>query len=361
MTHRAHNFSAGPAAIPLSVLERAQSELLDFGGTGMSIMEQSHRGPTYDAVHNRAIADLRSLMGISEDYEVLFMQGGARGQFAMLAMNLLGDGVGAYVDTGNWSFLAEKEAAKFGRTATVWSGREEGYRRVPAAGEIQVPADASYLHYTSNNTIYGTQFAGTPDPGELPLICDMSSDILSRPTDVSRFGLIYAGAQKNLGPAGVVVVIVRKDLLALSHDKLPETMSYKLMAAKNSMLNTPPTFAIYLVGLVAQHLVGLGGLDAVEAINERKAELLYRTIDESGGFYTPNAAPDSRSRMNVSFRSPSAELDGRFVAESAAAGLVGLKGHRSAGGLRASIYNAVPEESVRALVDFMGDFARRCG
>ena len=361
MPHRAHNFSAGPAAMPLAVLERAKSELLDFGGTGMSIMEQSHRGATYEAVHARAIADLRSLLGISADYEVLFMQGGARGQFAMLAMNLLGDGVGAYVDTGNWSFLAEKEAAKIGRTATVWSGRGSGYVRVPTPDEVVAPKDASYLHYTSNNTIYGTQFDTIPDPGTAPLICDMSSDILSRPVDVDRFGLIYAGAQKNMGPAGVVVVVVRKDLLARSSDQLPETMNYRLMAAKNSMLNTPPTFAIYLVGLVAQHLVELGGLGAMEAINERKAELLYRGIDSSGGFFTPNAAPGSRSRMNVCFRSPSAELDARFVAESAEADLVGLKGHRSAGGLRASIYNAVPEESVRVLVDFMGDFARRNG
>jgi phosphoserine aminotransferase len=356
MTHRAHNFFAGPAALPLPVLQQAQADLVDFAGTGMSIMEMSHRGAVYEEVHARAIANLKTLLGIPEGYRVLFMQGGARGQFAMLAMNLLGDRVGEYVDTGTWSTGAIREARRHGEASCLWTGKEASYRRVPAAGEVTASEDAAYFHYTSNNTIYGTQFHHVPHSGDVPLICDMSSDILSRPVDVSRFGMIYAGAQKNMGPAGVTVVILREDLLERSTDAVPETMNYKLVAAKNSMLNTPPTFAIYMVGLVVAHLLEQGGLDAVGAVNDRKAERLYRAIDESGGFFTGHAEPTSRSIMNVSFRSPSAELDARFVAESAAQGLHGLKGHRSVGGLRASIYNAVREESVGVLLEFMAAF-----
>ena len=361
MTHRVHNFSAGPAALPLPVLQRAQADLLDFDGSGMSIMEMSHRGPQYEAVHARASEDLRALLGIPDGYRVLFMQGGARGQFAMLAMNLLGTGVGQYIDTGTWSTGALAEAGKVGRAECLWTSADAGYRSVPGPGEVRGSADASYLHFTSNNTIYGTEFNHLPETGGAPLICDMSSDILSRPTDVSRYAMIYAGAQKNMGPAGVTVVILRPDLLERSGDHLPETMNYARVAAKNSMLNTPPTFAIYVVGLVAAHLLEQGGLEAMQAVNDRKAERLYRAIDESGGFFTGHAEPSSRSTMNVTFRLPAVDLEERFVAESAAAGFNGLKGHRSVGGLRASIYNAVSEDSVGALLDFMSEFQRRRG
>ncbi len=361
MTHRAHNFSAGPAALPLSVLETAQAELLDFAGSGMSIMEMSHRGPHYEEVQARAAADLRALLGVPDGYQLLFMQGGARGQFAMVPMNLLGDGLGLYIDTGTWSTGAIEEGQRVGRVDCLWSSRDDGYRRVPSPGEVVGSKDAAYFHYTSNNTIYGTQFHHVPDAGGAPLVCDMSSDILSRPVDVSRYGLIYAGAQKNMGPAGVTVVLVRDDLLSRSAERLPETMNYKKVAKKDSMLNTPPTFPIYMVGLVAAHLREQGGLAAVGAINARKAERLYRAIDESGGFYRGHAEPGSRSEMNVTFRLPTEELEERFSEESEAAGLVGLRGHRSVGGLRASIYNAVSEASVGALLDFMAEFQRTRG
>lgn len=357
---RAHNFSAGPAALPLPVLERAQRELLDYGGTGMSIMEQSHRGATYEAVHNRAIADLRVLLGIPDNYRVLFMQGGARGQFAIVPMNLLLPGTTAhYVDTGTWSAAALEEARRRGRAEAIWSSAKDGYSHVPTS--VEVPADSAYLHITSNNTVVGSQIHAKLDGGEVPVVADMSSDILSQRIDVTSYGLIYAGAQKNMGPSGVTLVVVRDDLLARSDESLPETMHYAKVAAKNSMLNTPPTFAIYLVGLVLEHLRGLGGLDAVAANNAHKAELIYRTIDSSAGFYTGCVQPAARSRMNVTFRSPSAELDAEFVAQASAAGLIGLKGHRSVGGLRASIYNAVSLESVRVLVEFLNEFKRTRG
>ncbi len=358
---RAHNFSAGPAALPVAVLEQAQQDLVDFRGAGMSLMEMSHRGAIYGEIHNAAIADLRALLSIPEGHRVLFMGGGARSQFAIVPMNLLGDGEAAYINTGTWSTGALQEARKFGRAAELWTGAESTFDRVPSDGECTPAEGAAYLHYTSNNTIYGTQFASPPDPAGAPLICDMSSDILSRKVDVSRFGLIYAGAQKNMGPAGVTLVIVREDLLDRCGDHLPEVMHYRKVAAKNSMLNTPPTFPIYMVGLVARHLLERGGLDATSATNDHKAELLYRTIDESAGFWRGHARPKSRSRMNVTFRLPTPELDALFVAEATEAGLSGLKGHRSVGGLRASIYNAVPLASVRALVDFMGAFKARHG
>ncbi len=361
MTHRIHNFSAGPGALPLPVLERAQADLVDFAGSGMSLMEMSHRGPIYEAVHAQVTADLRSLLGIPDNYRVLYMQGGARGQFAMVPMNLLGDGLAQYIDTGTWASGALEEAGKIGRTECLWSSRDSGYRSVPRPEEAVGSPDAAYLHFTSNNTIYGTQYHHLPDSKGAPLVCDMSSDILSRTVDVSRYALIYAGAQKNMGPAGVTVVIVRDDLLARSGDQLPETMNYRKVAAKDSMLNTPPTFAIYMVGLVAAYLLEQGGVPAMSAINDRKAESIYRVVDGSGGFYTGHAVPTSRSSMNVTFRTPSKDLDRLFVQESAAAGLDGLKGHRSVGGLRASIYNAVREESVLALVDFMADFMARKG
>ena len=362
MTHRIHNFSAGPGALPLPVLESAQANLVDFEGSGMSLMEMSHRGPIYDRVHNECIADLRKLMGISDDYELLFMGGGARTQFALIAANLLPTGQrAAYLDTGTWASGARREGAKFGQTELLWSGKDGGYKRVPGSQDWQLQGDEAYLHYCSNNTIYGTQYHEVPASGSVDLFCDMSSDILSRPVDVSRYALLYAGAQKNMGPAGVTLVIVRKDLLERSPSTLPEVMNYRLVAGKNSMLNTPPVFPIYMVGLVAKHLLSLGGLSEVKRINQSKAEALYAAIDNSSGFYSGHADVDSRSWMNVTFRIGDAALEQEFVASAAAAELSGLKGHRSVGGLRASIYNAVSKASVDVLVDFMNEFARTRG
>lgn len=361
-THRVHNFGAGPAALPLPVLERVRAELLDFRGTGMSILESSHRGPAYSAVHESATARLRSLLGGAGNHEILFMTGGARTQFSALAMNLLpAGGRAGYVTTGRWSEGALEAARRVGDAVELWSSAGSSHDRVPAAGDIEVPGDLAYLHYTTNNTIYGTQFAGPIESGDVPLVADMCSDVLSRPLDVDRFGVIYAGAQKNLGPAGVTVVLVRRDLLERSPADLPDTLSYSKMAAKKSLLNTPPVFAIYMVDLVLEYLQSQGGLEAAAERNRAKAESLYAAIDGSGGFYRGHARPECRSQMNVAFRLPSAELDEAFVAEAAEAGLAGLKGYRSVGGIRASIYNATSAAAVNALVAFMGEFARRKG
>jgi phosphoserine aminotransferase len=362
MTHRVHNFNAGPAALPLPVLELAQRDLLDYAGSGMSILEMSHRSTLYEQVHHQTIADLRQLLECSEDYAILFMGGGGQSQFALVAMNLLAPGAHAdYLDTGSWSLSAIREAQKIGAVRTLWSGADTHYDRIPMPHDYEVDGSAAYLHYTSNNTIVGTQFALPPESGEVPLVCDMSSDILSQPIDMSRFGLIYAGAQKNAGPAGVTIVIIRRDLLERCPSNLPATFNYAELASKNSLLNTPPVFAIYMVGLVAQYLLDQGGLDALVTRNARKATLLYETIDQSDGFYRGCAQPHSRSLMNVTFRLPSEALEARFVAESIEADLIGLKGHRSVGGIRASIYNAVPLESVQALTAFMTDFQQCCG
>lgn len=357
---RTFNFSAGPGALPLPVLEQAAAELVDFRGAGMSLLEMSHRGPIYDALHHECIADLKTLLGAGDDYDIVFMGGGARTQFALVPLNLRPEGTAAYLNTGRWADGAVSEAAKLGDVVELWSSKDTTFDRVPGPSDFTVPDGAAYLHYTSNNTIYGTQYQYVPDPGSSELVCDMSSDILSRPVDVTRFGLIYAGAQKNLGPAGVTVLVIRKDLLERSRDTLPELWNYKKIAAKDSMLNTPPVYAIYLVGLVAKHVLAQGGAEGMAAINQRKADALYGAIDATD-FWAGHAQPDSRSQMNVTFRSPSPDLDKRFVAEATEAGLSGLKGHRSVGGLRASIYNAVPEAAVSALVDFMADFARRAG
>lgn len=360
MSKRAFNFSPGPSALPTEVLERAQAELLDYQGTGMSIMEMSHRSPAYEAVHDGAIANLRRLMGISADYDVLFMGGGARTQFALVPYNLGLEGrASEYIVTGTWSEGALGEAQKLGDARAVWSGADGGYRHVPRDDEVQASDDAAYLHYTSNNTIYGTQFPGIPQVSKAPLVCDMSSDILSRPVDVSRFGLIYAGAQKNMGPSGVTVVILRRDLLERVPDGIPELWSYAKIAAKNSLLNTPPTFPIYLIQLVTEWLLERGGLVATAERNEEKARRLYDAID--GEFYRPHADAESRSRMNVTFRLPSEALEARFVAACTERGLLSVKGHRSVGGIRASIYNAVPLEAVDALVAEMVDFRARNG
>ena len=357
---RKFNFSAGPSALPLEVLEQVQAELVDFRGAGMSIMEMSHRGAVYDQVHNEAVADLKELLGVGDSHDLLFMGGGANTQFFAVPMNLLGDGVGSYLTTGRWSESAIKAATRLGNTEELYSSAETGHDRTPKTGDFKLNPGAAYLHYTSNNTVAGTQYASVPESGDVPLVCDMSSDILSGPIDASKFGVIYAGAQKNLGPAGVTLAVVRKDLQERSPDTVPDALHYKKMADKNSLLNTPPVFAIYVAGLVAKHLKKIG-LQTVAEQNAKKAALLYNTIDGSGGFFRGHAQEDSRSKMNVTFRLPTEDLEKTFVAESKAADLDGLKGHRSVGGLRASIYNAVPLAAVEALVDFMKEFQRKNG
>ena len=362
MENRAYNFNAGPAALPLEVLRKAQEEFVDFGGTGMSLMEMSHRGKTYEAVHFETISLLRELMGIPDNYKVLLLQGGASTQFAAVPMNLLSPGkVAAYTHTGSWSEKAIKEAKMFGEVVIAATTEADGFMRIPAPGEVKVPENAAYLHLTSNETIGGIQWKEFPDTGSVPLVADMSSDILCRPVNISQFGLIYAGAQKNLGPSGVTVVIIREDLIRKPSLPVPTMLQYETHAKNDSLYNTPPTFAIYMMNLVLKWIKEQGGPQAMEKINREKADLLYRAIDESGGFYRGPADPASRSIMNVTFRMASEELEKQFIKESEAAGFVGLKGHRSVGGLRASIYNAVPLESVRALVDFMKDFQKRHG
>lgn len=362
MPRRVHNFNAGPAALPLPVLEQVQRDLLDFADTGMSILEMSHRSADYDGVHNRAIADLRTLLQCPDEYAILFMGGGALTQFALVAMNFLPASTHAdYLITGSWSMAALREAQKIGDARSPWSSIQTHYDHVPTSLDYRVDPTAAYLHYTSNNTIVGTQYATVPEAGDVPLVCDMSSDILSRPVDMSRFGLVYAGAQKNVGPAGVTLVLVRHDLLDRCSSTPPTALNYGQLAKKNSLLNTPPVFAIYMVGLVARYLLDQGGLPAVATHNAEKARLLYTVIDASGGFYQGCAQPQSRSLMNVTFRLPTEDLEARFIAESMEADMVGLKGHRSVGGIRASLYNAVSVASVQALVAFMAAFQQRWG
>jgi phosphoserine aminotransferase len=359
---RADNFNAGPAALPLPVLQRARDELLNFAGTGMSVLEMSHRSKTYEAVQQRAEALLRQLLDIPSDYRVLFLQGGASLQFAMVPLNFLPPGrTAAYVRTGSWSEKAEAEAAKIGQVRVAASTEDGGYRRIPDVSELQWDPEDAYVHITSNNTIEGTQWQQFPDTGSVPLVADMSSDILSRPIPVERFGLIYAGAQKNLGPSGVTVVIVRDAWLETARRDLPTMLRYDVHAKHGSLYNTPPTFAIYLLGLVLEWVRDQGGVAAMQVQNEEKARIVYEAIDQSDGFYAGHAEPNSRSRMNVTFRCPTPDLDKRFAAEAAEAGLVGLAGHRSVGGLRASLYNAVTVESCARLAEFMHDFRRRMG
>jgi phosphoserine aminotransferase len=358
---RIYNFSAGPAVMPLPVLEEAQRDFLALPGIGMSVMEISHRSRAFDEILHGAEADLRALGGIPANYKVLFLQGGATLQFAMVPMNLLGPGASAdYIVTGVWSQGAVSEAKKIGSVRVAGSTEAGGFRRVPTAAELDLRADAAYVHVTSNNTIYGTEWRDMPDVGDVPLVCDGSSDIYSQPIDVAKFGLIYAGAQKNLGPSGVTVVIIREDLIGRSSAALPTLLSYRAMAESGSRYNTPPVFGIYMLRLVMKWLIAQGGLSAMAAINSRKAAVLYAELDRSS-FWRPHADKDSRSRMNVTFRLPSAELDARFVNEATSAGFDGLKGHRLVGGMRASLYNAFPEAGVHALVEFMREFERRRG
>ena len=357
--NRVFNFSPGPACLPLPVLKRVQQELLALPGAGASVLEVSHRGPAFTEILDRTKSDFRELIAIPDDYEILFLQGGSRLQFSMVPMNLLRGQSGAaeYVLTGSWSKKALVEAKREGEVRVVWDGGETNYDRLPPEEALTFSADAAYAYITSNETIQGVQFPGDIDTGGPPLVCDASSDFLCRPIDVARYGLIYACAQKNAGPAGVTIVIVSKDLLDRSGDGLPGYLNYREHARENSLYNTPPTFGIYVVGLIAQWLRDeIGGLAAMHRQNHQKAKLLYDVIDESGGFYRPHAQPAARSLMNVTFRLPDESLEKRFVAEAAAQDLCELKGHRSVGGIRASIYNAMPPEGVQRLAEFMRSF-----
>ncbi len=352
---RKYNFCAGPAALPEAVLQQAAAELIDYQGAGLSIMEMSHRSPEIVAIAEKAEADFRELLDISDDYAVLFLQGGASTQFASVPLNLLGDKTTAdYVNTGQWSKKAIKEAKRFADINVVASSEDTNFTTIPAFESWQLNKDAAYLHYTPNETIGGVEFMWTPQV-DVPIVADMSSTILSRPIDVNQFGVIYAGAQKNIGPAGLTIAIVRKDLLGKATAHCPAMLDYKTAAENDSMYNTPPTYGIYLAGLVFQWLKDQGGLAAIEAVNRRKADKLYNFIDTSG-FYANPVEVASRSLMNVPFTLANSDLDKQFLAESEEAGMLNLKGHRSVGGMRASIYNAVPEAAVDALIDFMKDF-----
>ena len=358
--NRIYNFSAGPAILPVEVLKEAQEDMLSYKGTGMSVMEMSHRSKTYDAIFKGAEADLRKLLDISNDYAVLFLQGGATLQFSMTALNLMPPKNKAdYIVTGSWSKKAVKEAKRVGAVNIAGSTEEEGFTKLPKQEELKLDPDASYVHFTSNNTIYGTQYKTEPEVGNVPLVCDASSDILHKKIDVNKYGLIYGGAQKNMGPAGVALVIIRKDLLERSSDDLHTYLNYKIHVEKESLYNTPATYSVYIMGLVYKWLLNLGGLDKMYEINKAKAAVLYDYIDESEGFYKGTVTvKEDRSLMNVTYRLPSEELEKKFVAEATEKGFSGLKGHRSVGGIRASIYNAFPKKGVEDLVEFMKDFRK---
>lgn len=358
MTHRVFNFNPGPGTLPEEVLVEAREGLLDYRGTGMGVMELSHRSKPYEEIHFGLMAAIRDLLGAGEEWEVLLLQGGASLQFSMLPLNLMTSGRAAYVITGEWAQKAAQEAQRHGTVEVAASTEAERFRRVPRAEEVQVSPGVDYLHFTSNNTIYGTQFPSEPPAGGAPLIADMSSDFLSRPLPLDSYSLIYAGAQKNLGPAGLTVVMLRRELLARCASSLPTMLSYRTHADKQSLYNTPPCWTIWISRLCCQWLQKHGGLPAAAVRNEAKARLLYDAL-EASPFYRPTAEPDSRSRMNVTFRLADETQEERFAKEATAAGLIGLKGHRAVGGLRASIYNAMPVEGVEALVGFMRDFEQR--
>ncbi|MDE3838131.1 3-phosphoserine/phosphohydroxythreonine transaminase [Bacillus methanolicus] len=358
--NRAFNFNAGPAALPEAVLQKAANEWFNFNDTGMSLMELSHRSKDYEEVHFGAVSLLRKLMQIPDDYEVLLLQGGASLQFSMVPMNLLQPGkTGYYVLTGSWSEKALKEAKKIGQTSILASGKENNYKAIPDISGVQVQSDAAYVHITSNETIHGTQWHTFPKNLGAPLVADMSSDILSKPINVQDFGLIYAGAQKNLGPSGLTVVIIKKELLSRAKDELPVMLNYRTHAENDSLYNTPPTLAIYLFKLVLEWLESIGGVEKISELNEQKAKILYDVIDNSDGFYLGHADPESRSQMNVTFRLKSDEVTASFLAQAKEKGFIGLKGHRSIGGCRASIYNAVPLDHVAKLADFMKSFQKQ--
>ena len=358
---RIFNFSAGPATLPLNVLEQARDELTNWHGCGMSVMEMSHRGKEYMSIHAEAEADLRALMNIPANYKVLFLQGGATAQFAMVPMNLLrGKASADYLHTGEWSKKAIKEAKKFGQVNIVASSEDKNFSYAPAFSTWKLDPNAAYVHITSNETIGGVEIFDTPDTDNVPLVADMSSNILSRPIDVSKYGLIYAGAQKNIGPAGVTVVIVREDLLGQTVPGTPTVFDYQVQAEAESMYNTPPTYGIYIAGLVFKHLLAKGGLAAMEELNRAKAKLIYDLLDTSS-FYQSPVALENRSLMNIPFTLKDAALDEDFLKQAKAAGLVQLKGHKSVGGMRASIYNAMTLEGVQTLVAFLRDFEKARG
>lgn len=361
MSKRLFNFCAGPAALPEAVLQKAQADLLDWQGKGLSVMEMSHRSEEYVAIAEQAEQDLRDLLGIPSNYKVLFLQGGASQQFAQIPLNLMPEGGSAdYIDTGIWSAKAIEEAARYGHVNVAASAKEFDYFAIPGQNDWQLSDSASYVHYTPNETIGGVEFNWIPEVGDKPLVADMSSTILSRPLDVSRFGLIYAGAQKNIGPSGLVVVIVREDLLGNARSACPTMLDYSVAAKNGSMYNTPPTFAWYLSGLIFQWLKEQGGLEAMEAVNRRKQQKLYAAIDASGLYANP-INPADRSWMNIPFRLADDRLDKPFLAGAEERGMLNLKGHRSVGGMRASIYNAVPEAAVDALVTYMAEFEKQHG
>jgi len=359
MVKRNVNFNPGPAAIPLDVLKIVQEELLDYHGSGLSILESSHRDKEFETVNDQAIALVRELFGLGNDYQVLFLGGGASTQFDLIPMNFIGDDqAAAYVDTGEFANKAMKECQSIAKTHIAFSSREEKYRRMPKMSEIKYPKNAAYLHVCSNNTIEGTQFQEFPNTGEIPLVADMSSDIASRQLDFKKFSLIYAGAQKNLGVAGVTLVVIRNDFLAKAKPGLPAMLSYKTYVDSKSLYNTPPVFGVYIMKLVLEWIKSKGGLAGLEKINAAKKDLLYSAIDAAPDFYKGSAEKDSRSWMNVTLRLPTEELENKFIADAKKEGLLGIKGHRSVGGIRFSIYNAVSIEDIQKAVDFMGRFRK---
>lgn len=356
---RVYNFSAGPSTLPVSVLRKAADELLNYQGTGMSVMEMSHRSPAYEAIHAKAKQDLIELLHIPSNYKVLFLQGGGSLQFAMVPLNLLRNSKKAdYIDSGEWSKKALKEATKFGDIHVVASSEADTYSHIPAYEPTDIRPDADYVYFVSNNTIYGTRFTEFPDLKDHVLVSDMSSDILSRPIDVSKFGLIFAGAQKNMGMSGVTVVIIREDLLGFADPKTPAMLNYQIQAKDDSLYNTPPTYAIYIAGLMFEWLKELGGLEAMYKLNHAKAKLIYDVLD-NGDFFKGTVDPKDRSLMNITFRAPSPEADKAFITFAESRGLVNLKGYRTVGGMRASMYNAMPIEGVEALVEAMRLFEKQ--
>lgn len=359
MTKEIFNFSAGPAVLPKPVLEKAREELLSLGGIGMSVMEISHRSKYFEPILAAAEQGIRDLLNVPSNYRILFLQGGASLQFSMIPMNFVASGETAdYVITGAWGKKALKEAKRCGNANVIYTSADGGFKSVPTQAELSFTQDAKYVHYTSNETIEGVEFKYDLDAGGIPVVCDASSNILSKPIDVAKHALIYAGAQKNIGPSGVTLVIIRDDLVAKVRENQHSMLDYRQLAENDSMLNTPNTWGIYIISLVCEWLRKQGGVAAMEKLNEEKAAILYDAIDSSDGYYTGHADEHARSLMNVTFRLPTEDLEKKFCSEATAAGLDGLKGHRSVGGIRASIYNAFPRDGVQKLVDFMGDFAK---
>ncbi|MBN1648406.1 MAG: phosphoserine transaminase [Spirochaetales bacterium] len=359
---RKYNFYAGPSTLPEPVLAQLKDEIVDYHDSGLSLIETSHRSKDYDQVHSQAQELIRDLLSVPEDYDILFLGGGATLQFSMVPMNLMQNGKSCdFVISGSWAKSAYKDAAKIGNVNVLFDGKDNGYTSLPDAASIKPGADSAYVHITANETIGGIQWQSWPETGKVPLVSDMSSEIMSRKIPVEKFGLIYAGAQKNLGPAGVTVVIIRKDIAGASPDSLTAYMSYKTHAEKQSLYNTPPVFAIWALKLNLEWVKAQGGVKAMEDLSKKKADLIYSAIDSSGGFYSSPVSKDCRSKMNIVFRLPSEDLEKEFVEKSAAAGMLGLKGHRSVGGIRASVYNALPVKAAEVLADLMKDFAKSKG